>query len=105
MWRRFLTPLHRADGDEEALLRRLAVQVAEDEAEAVVTFEPGAGGVRVPQAVELHVVLGEVLTRTQIGPTSLGLSQATTSPYSTWTPQHPTQIGRASCRERVSSPV
>lgn len=64
------------DGDEEALSGSLVVQVAEAEAEAVVTFEPGGvgvGGVRVPQTVHLHVVLSEVLTGRQLGPTRLRL--------------------------------
>lgn len=64
------------DGDEEALGRSLVVQVAENEAEAVVTFEPGGVGVNdmsVPQAVHLHVVLSEVLTGRQLRPTQLRL--------------------------------
>lgn len=57
--------------DEEALSRRLVVQVAEGEAEAVVTFKAGCvggGGVLVPQSVHLHVALCEVLTRRQLVP-------------------------------------
>lgn len=58
------------DGDEEALCRGLVDQVAEREAEAVVTPEPGGagGGVHVPQTVHLHVSLCEVLTGRQRGP-------------------------------------
>lgn len=53
------------DGDEEGLSRRLVVQVAESEAEAVATSEisANASAVFVPQTVHLHVVLREVLTR------------------------------------------
>lgn len=64
------------DGDEEALGRSLVVHVAENEAEAVVTFEPGSTGVddvSVPQAVHLNVVLSEVLTGRQLRPTQLRL--------------------------------
>lgn len=71
-----LTFLHGVDWDEEALCGSLVVQVAEGEAEAVVTFEPGGvggGGVCVPQTVHLHVVLSEVLTGRQLGPTRLHL--------------------------------
>lgn len=71
-----LTFVHRVDGDEEALCWSLIIQVAQGEAKAVVTFEPGAvgdGGVFVPQTVHLHVVLSEVLTRQQLSPTQLRL--------------------------------
>lgn len=72
--------MHGVDRHEEALSRRLVVQVAEGEAEAVVTFEPGGGGgggVRVPQTVHLHVVLSEVLSGQQLGPPRLRLQTRT----------------------------
>lgn len=69
------------DRDEEALCGTLVVQVAEGEAEAVVTFEPGrvgGGGVRVPQAVHLHVVLSEVLAGRQLRPARVRLQSEPT---------------------------
>ena len=68
--------MHSVDRDEEALRRRLVVQVAEGEAEAVVTFEPGSAGgsgVHVPQTVHLHIVLSEVLSGRHLGPPRLRL--------------------------------
>lgn len=77
-----LTFVHRVDGDEEALCWSLVIQVAEGEAEAVVTFEPGGvgdGAVFVPQTVHLHVVLSEVLTGRQLSPTRLCLQTSHTA--------------------------
>lgn len=68
-----LTFLHSVERDEEALSGSLVVQVAEAEAEAVVTFElggsRGSGSMLVPQTVHVHIILGEVLTGHQLGPT------------------------------------
>lgn len=65
------------DGDEEGLRRRHVVQVAESEAETVVTSEPSSysSGVFVPQTVHLHVILREVLTRREFDPTRLSLQR------------------------------
>lgn len=72
-----LTFVHRVDGDEEDLSQRLVVHVAEDKVEAVVTFDPGS--VFVPEPVEVHVILSEVLTGGELDPTGLRLQKQITS--------------------------
>lgn len=63
-----LTFLNDANRDEESLRRWCVFPITENKLKPIVTFEANDFSVSVPEAVHLHILLGEILTWTQIYP-------------------------------------